>query len=232
MKKLIALMLALLLVLSLAACGEKTPADNSGEAQPGQSDTSNDASAGQSLTVESLKAASETPVEEFEWTDVDGGVIITGYNGNGGVVVIPAKINNMDVVEIGEKAFANNDEITAVRLADTVLKVGNNAFENCYGLKVFVSGASVKRLGAYAFNACSGLEKVELNEGLEEIGLVCFVGMGNAEIVVPASVVEMDSAVVGVSTEAPVTIVGEPGSLAEEYVEINGKSCYLVFKAK
>ncbi len=232
MKKLIVWMLALMLLLSLTACGEKAPADNSGETQPGQSNTSNDAPAGQTLTVESLKAASETPAEEFEWTDEEGGVIITGYNGNGGVVVIPKKIDNMDVVAIGDSAFVNNKTITAVRLSDTVQEVERQAFLNCSGMKIFVSGTSVKYLGPDAFNNCVGLKTVELNEGLETIDYVCFVGMGNAEIVVPTTVTAMDSAFMGESAEAPIIIVGEPGSIAEEYVAINGESCHLVFKAK
>lgn len=235
MKKLIALMLALLLALSLAACGGKGPAEDL--QQPGQSDVATpdnqqDVSDDRSLTVEAVKAAPETPAENFSFKETDEGIVITNYEGDGGVVVVPQKINGVDVVEIGNKAFVNEDAVTAVCLPDTVREVGDHAFENCSGMQIFVSGAAVKSLGDYAFNSCVGLKNVELNEGLEKIGLICFSGMENTEIVVPASVTEMLNGFMANSSESPIVIVGEPGSEAEEYVINYGEACHLVFKAK
>lgn len=230
MKKLIALLLTMIMVLSLAACGEKTPAGNAVNKLPGQS---NDEPSGeQALSVESVKAAQESPAEDFEWTDEDGGAVVTGYNGNGGVVVIPAQHDGMDVVAISDSAFANCSEITAVRLPDTVQKVGSEAFINCTGMKVFVSGASVKRLGSYAFNACINLETVILNEGLETLAEMCFGGVELKELEIPSTVTKIVAAFRAKSAEKPMVIIGTPGSYAEEYVEQEKDNRFLEFKAK
>jgi len=49
--------------------------------------------------------------------DDSTGVVITKYNGNAATLKIPATIQGMPVMEIGEDAFFNNSKITSVGLS-------------------------------------------------------------------------------------------------------------------
>ena len=243
MKKIIAWILTAVLLLSLCACGGKntqagetkdqtdTQSVQSGNEQNG-SEQNKDDDETQRLSVDAVQNAPETDADEFDYDVTDDGVEITNYNGDGGIVVVPEKIEGVDVVLIGEDAFANVDTVTAVKLPDTVREVGEKAFLNCTALEIFISGAGVKTLGPYAFNACVSLKKAILNDGLELIDMVCFGGVLDAEVEIPASVTQIVSAFLGESAEKPVTIIGEAGSYAEQYVNENGENCHLVFKAK
>ncbi len=237
MKKLIAFLLAMIFVLSLAACGDKTSVGNTEEepfeqSEPAaQNETQQDKPDVESVSVEAVKAAPETPADEFEYWESEGAVTISGYNGAGGVVVIPEKIDGVDVVAIDDGVFANHDTITAVRLPDSLQKVGAHAFENCYGLKVFVSGASVSVLGAYAFNYCTSLEAVELNEGLEVIEVCCFSEMPLREFEIPSTVTELTSAFAG-TADSPIVLIAEAGGYVEQFVADLSEDWYVEFRAK
>src|SRR5699024_3921445 len=59
----------------------------------------------------------KTP-EGFEWSEnQDGTITITGYDGQGGELVIPTQIYNKDVTVIGTGAFSNR-EITSVDIPE------------------------------------------------------------------------------------------------------------------
>jgi len=240
MKRIIAWILTAVLLLSLCACGgqstqtdetkDQTDTQNvqSGNEQNGTEQNKDD----DSLSVDAVRNAPETDADEFDYDVTDDGVEITRYNGDGGIVVVPEKIEGVDVTLIGEDAFVNLETVTAVRLPDTVQKVADEAFVNCMALEIFISGAGVKSLGEYAFNGCASLKKVILNEGLEEIGGICFAGLSNAEVEVPATVTQMKSAFLGASAENPIIIIGESGGYAEQFVQEYGEDYHLVFKAK
>ena len=73
---------------------------------------------------------------EFTYTKTsDGtGMVITGYLGNSTSVVVPARINNLPVKEIGAHAFEGNTTITSIDLPDSVLYIREAAFKNCTNL--------------------------------------------------------------------------------------------------
>jgi hypothetical protein len=84
----------LIAVLALAACSGKKEGGGSGG---------------------SRSSGKETPASDFSYDlSSDGqGIKITGYTGNGGKVVIPAKIEGMPMVEIGNNALhGHNNEKT------------------------------------------------------------------------------------------------------------------------
>ena len=69
----------------------------------------------------------------LQWGDftykVSGGTVtITGYNCPGGAVVIPATIDGMPVVGIGDEAFYNCTGLTSVTIPDSVTSIGDEAF--------------------------------------------------------------------------------------------------------
>ena len=107
MKKLFALSLALVLALSLAACG-----GNGGNGQT---------------------ADKETPAKDFEWVEASGGIEITGYKGSSTTVVVPEIIENKKVVKIADSAFSGNVVIESVTLPEGVTNV-STAFINCDNL--------------------------------------------------------------------------------------------------
>ncbi len=236
MKKTIIWILAMVMLLSLCACSsqtEETDVPNETENQGQQNNQKpTEKNPAKPLTVDDVMAAPETDAGDFWYEVTDAGVEIKKYEGEGGIVVVPAEIEGVDVVLIGEDAFANADKVTAVKLPDTVQRVEDQAFVNCTSMEIFVSGAGVIYLGEYAFNACISLSTVILSDVLEVIDDMCFASTALTEVELPSTVVEINYAFRGKSAEEPITIVGETGSYVEQYVQENGESRNLVFRAK
>lgn len=90
--------------------------------------------------------------------DIRGGVLYR-YNGNSETVTIPET-----VVQIGERAFADNLRIKTVRFPQ-----------------------SLKAIGQGAFHSCTSLRSVFLPEGLEKIGPAAFSKTAIEEIQIPAA---------------------------------------------
>jgi hypothetical protein len=87
-------------------------------------------------------AKNATPATDFSYdlTEDGEGVVIKGYSGDGGAVVIPAVIDDMPVTEIGARAFqvTNGDNleidrkrarITSIVVPDSVKTIGDEAFD-------------------------------------------------------------------------------------------------------
>lgn len=94
---------------------------------------------------------------------------LTGYTGSGGVVYIPT---DMNITTIGEEAFKNNTDITAVIIPKTVTSIGEEAFYGCTNLKyVFfydvytqdVADCELTLIYAWAFAGCTSLEYVDFS---------------------------------------------------------------------
>ena len=64
---------------------------------------------------------------EFTYTETNGNITITGYNGQGGAVKIPAYIKGKPVTSIGDYVFGNK-KLTSVTIPDSVTSIGNSAF--------------------------------------------------------------------------------------------------------
>lgn len=185
----------------------------------------------ENITINTVKNAKETDSSKFEYEEVEGGISITDYNGNDEIVVIPETINGKTVISIGKNAFVNNNTIRGLKLADTVHTIGSSAFMNCFELEVFVSGASLKKLDSYSFNCCTKLRDVELNNGLESM-LDCFGFANISKIYIPSTVTEMFVPFCVPTSDYYITIIGEPGSYVEQYVNENGEEYHLIFQAK
>ena len=61
-------------------------------------------------------------------------VTITGYQGSGGAVEIPADIDGKSVTSIGNGAFRNCPGLKRITIPDGVTSIGTNAFNGCSGL--------------------------------------------------------------------------------------------------
>jgi hypothetical protein len=64
---------------------------------------------------------------QWETSSVEGGVAITGYTGNDTAITIPARINGVAVVAIGEEAFRGRP-LTSVTIPNSVTTIGERAF--------------------------------------------------------------------------------------------------------
>ena len=160
MKKVLSIFLAVLLLLSISAMlfgcdgngtnGEtnRPPAGNGNQPPPEPPEPT----------------VPETPVQYFEFRAIAGGIEITNYTGTAIRVNIPAQIEGVNVVSIGEDAFRDAG-IMEVFMPATVTSIGNSAFR-----------------------VNPGLTEIHLHEGITEIGAVAFMGTALTSVVIPNSV--------------------------------------------
>jgi hypothetical protein len=69
--------------------------------------------------------------DQFTYTTNNGGITITGYNGDGSVMVIPDTITGLPVTEIGDNAFRFNTTLTCITFPNSVTNIGAGAFNYC-----------------------------------------------------------------------------------------------------
>lgn len=103
----------------------------------------------------------ETPATDFEYTVIKNQVYITGYLGKGSDVVIPSKIESLQVVTIGSNAFMGNASLTNVTIPDSITTIGVQAFIDCSSLVDITFTNSIGKsnivFGADAFRGCTSL---------------------------------------------------------------------------
>jgi hypothetical protein len=103
-------------------------------------------------------------------TNSDGSLLITGYSGTGGAVVIPSSINNLPVTGIGNSVFKQKFNITSVTIPNSILTIGNNAFDSCLSLTQITIPDSVTNIGTRAFQTCINVTNVIIGNGVISIG--------------------------------------------------------------
>jgi hypothetical protein len=125
---------------------------------------------------------------DFIYTTKAGTIIITGYIGSGGAVVIPETINGLPVKAVGSDAFAGQFGITSIVIPDSVTSIGFQAFSDIYGLNSVVIGNGVTNIAYGAFSD-SVIPNVQFGTNIVTIGLEAFDGCYITNLsVIPASV--------------------------------------------
>jgi hypothetical protein len=162
------LALALILGLTAAACS-KTDAQAGGSGGEASAQASGSGSGG-AASAKSGKSDKANPATDFSFDlTADGkGILIKGYTGEPGKVVIPAKIEDIPVVEIGAGVFGDKRKITAIIIPDTVKKIGTRAFAET-GITSIVIPDSVTEIGFYLFDDCEELTEIKFSDSLETI---------------------------------------------------------------
>ena len=84
----------------------------------------------------------------------DGGVRITGYDGEDAELTVPAELDGHPVREIGEEAFFGCDNLTSVTLSDGLTSIGDSAFIYCDSLTSVTLPDSLTSIGVGAFEDC------------------------------------------------------------------------------
>ncbi|MGM9554591.1 MAG: leucine-rich repeat domain-containing protein [Faecousia sp.] len=128
---------------------------------------------------------------------------------------IPAEINGVAVIGIGDGAFAGCTDLTSVTLPESVTSIANSAFEGCTGLTSMTLPEGVTSIGNYAFSGCTGLTSVTLPEGVTSIGNYAFSGCtGLTSVTIPESVTSIgDYAFYNCSSLTSVTIPTDAASM-------------------
>ena len=140
---------------------------------------------GNSTNMECVKSDTSEPAETdaqyFAYSEVEGGVAITGYNIEGGLdVVIPSEIDGKKVVEIAYAAFTSSG-VTPTNMANTnkvsVSYLNNNKKDV----------AAIPLLGAPLPDGL-GITSVVIPSTVKSIGDRAFVNNQITEVVIPSSV--------------------------------------------
>ncbi len=136
-----------------------------------------------------------TPQERFTVARTSGRYgKITAYSGSDTVVVIPEKIGDYIIEEIGSSVFANNSQLTGVVLPAQMATIGSSAFSGCKNLVNVAINNKLETIGSSAFYGCSGLTSVTLNDGLKTIDSKAFYGCARlTSIHIPDSVTTINS---------------------------------------
>lgn len=126
----------------------------------------------------------------YNYAPTDGGICITEIKRELNIMRIPAKMNGLTVVAVGDGVFedVSSEDISQIILPETVTSVGKNAFANCVGISISIEG-TLTSLGDGAFMGCDSLTSVTLGEGLTAIPFNAFNGCVALEAVrIPESV--------------------------------------------
>lgn len=91
---------------------------------------------------------------EFEYVKENGGITITKYNGKSKSPQIPEKIDNLPVIKIGKRAFAES-AISSVTIPNSCKTIDWFAFYGCFSLTSVYIPDSVSIIEYGAFDSCS-----------------------------------------------------------------------------
>lgn len=148
------------------------------------------------LVVFAVMLAMSVSAQEGEleyWENGDGTCSVVGIGNYVGTdIVIPNTYNGMPVTKIEDNAFYDEEHITSLTVADSVVEIGERAFHYCIRLKSISLGNGVKSLGEGTFFFCTALENVDLGSSLETIGDNAFYNcIAIDTLVIPNSVVDI-----------------------------------------
>ena len=144
---------------------------------------------GNSTNMECVKGeipgSTETDAQYFAYSEVEGGVAITGYNIEGGLdVVIPSEINGKKVVAIADYAFTTNG-VTPTNISNTK-KVSVSYLNNN---KKDVATIPLSRIPVEGL----GITSVVIPSTVKSIGESAFENNQLTEVTIPSSVTSIGS---------------------------------------
>ncbi len=127
--------------------------------------------------------------KNFEYTEENGQIVITGYTGEKNKVVIPEKIGGKYVSTIGKAAFGDAKHVKEVILPDSVTIIEASAFSGSSLTKIDL-GDSVVSIGDFAFKY-SNITEIELSDELLYIGKCAFERTPLKEVILPSGLQEI-----------------------------------------
>lgn len=126
------------------------------------------------------EAPTEAPSEE---SNVETNKVLTPYilnpDGKGYTIglmselgeneVVIDQYNGLPITGIRERAFANNKNLTSIKIADSVTEIADYAFEGCDNLVSADLGNGVVKIGCYAFSNCSKLAQISIPDSVTDM---------------------------------------------------------------
>jgi hypothetical protein len=150
---------------------------------------------------------------DYTYTVADGKVTITSYDGVGGQINVPARINDLPVVDIGRAfsataitgitipasvtsiaygAFSGCSQLTNIVIPESVISIGGTAFFGCTLLTAVTLPSGLTRIEFMLFQGCESLSAVTIPSGVTTIGSAAFIGCQNlSQITIPSSVTDI-----------------------------------------
>lgn len=164
---------------------------------------------------------------EFEYVDYEGGIAITGYNGEGGTVTIPAEIDGKKVVATKStsgadtiNALGGRNDITKLILSEGIEVIDSSSFRLMTNLKEVVLPSTLKIIEFEAF-AFSGITSITIPESVTEIGYGAFNGSQLKSLHIPKNTRPWGSIVAYSTTIKKITVDSE-----NPYYAADGKYLY------
>jgi hypothetical protein len=118
-----------------------------------------------------------TPDVEFTYSTNNGAITIETYLGSNSVLIIPPKINGMQVQSIGvygQSLTADLGLLTDVTLPSGLSKIIGYAFSGNTNLARIAVPTSVTNIGGGTFLECHRLEHIDIPEGLTDLNASTF----------------------------------------------------------
>lgn len=115
------------------------------------------------------------PVKSGDYTYVvleDNTAKITEYSSTQEIVTleVPSILDDYTVTVIGTEAFSQVQNVTVVKLPETLKKIEEKAFAGSGVKKVFLNQTDVEEIGESAFAECHNLVQVDLSHELKTVG--------------------------------------------------------------
>jgi hypothetical protein len=126
---------------------------------------------------------------QFDYTNVNGTITITGYHGSGGDVTVPDAIDGLPVTAIGTNAFLNQTNINVLRMPDSVTRIGAHAFDGCIWLFGVTLSTNLPSIEDWTFAWCFQLTAIDIPQSVTNMGQYAFGSCDSlTEVTIPGSV--------------------------------------------
>lgn len=99
---------------------------------------------------------------EWKYDIENGEASVTGVNPAAGYLTVPGAMGGCPVTAIGDGAFRDCREVTAIALPAGLARIGNSAFAGCSALLALSLPAGMESVGEGAFAGCEGLAELRV----------------------------------------------------------------------
>jgi hypothetical protein len=120
-----------------------------------------------------------TSPSQFNYTTNGGNIMITGYSGPGGAIIVPFAINGVPVTDIQSNAFEDATNLVGVTIPGSIISIGDEAFQGCVNLGSVTILPGLTNIGSSAFEGCSALAKLTIPESVISVGDNAFAQCSN-----------------------------------------------------
>lgn len=124
------------------------------------------------IVADTLNDSGSVPL--WEYTETEGGIVLTKYNGTATDVYIPSAFDDKTVVALADSLFENNDALNSATLGAGILEIGAKAFYDCDNLVCVLVSEELTTVGDMAFYGCDVFNSIILYEAAVNLGADIF----------------------------------------------------------